>query len=106
MLGGGRLSALAMHGCYVAGDLTNSTIGTSRTPVGMWELADMCSVFGVTPIITIDSAEAASDMADFVEFAHGDPVSTEWGRKRASFGHPEPYNVTWVPSPRRSRHFS
>ena len=56
----------------------------------------MCAVFGVTPIVTIDNSESPADMADFVEFAHGDAVSSEWGRKRANFGHPEPYNISWV----------
>ena len=77
------------------------TITGSNCPIqsrgwGMWELIDMVSVFGVTPIITVNNAENPADMADFVEFAHGDAHSTVWGRKRASFGHPEPYNVTWV----------
>lgn len=56
----------------------------------------MCEQFDVTPIVTIDNAETAGDMADFVEFAHGDPVATEWGRKRAALGHPQPYAVSHV----------
>jgi alpha-L-arabinofuranosidase len=63
---------------------------------GMFELIDMCTLFGVTPIITVNNGELPADMADFVEFAHGDPATTEWGRRRASFGHPAPFNITHV----------
>ena len=46
--------------------------------------------FTVTLNMLTDTAE---DAADFVEFLTGD-VSTEWGAKRAEFGHPEPVNVS------------
>ena len=62
----------------------------ARCPVqsrgwGMFEMIDLCAVFAVTPIITVDNGEAADDMADFVEFAHGDHTTT-WGAKRLAFG--------------------
>ena len=62
---------------------------------GMFELIDMCEVFGVTAIVTFNNDETPQDMADFVEFAHAD-ASTEWGRRRIALGHPKPYAVTMV----------
>jgi len=45
--------------------------------------------FTITLNMITDTAE---DAADFVEFLTGD-VSTEWGAKRAEYGHPAPVNV-------------
>ncbi|QTD97438.1 alpha-L-arabinofuranosidase C-terminal domain-containing protein [Streptomyces cyanogenus] len=35
------------------------------------------------------------DTLDLVEFANG-PVTSEWGRKRAAMGHPEPFHLTHI----------
>lgn len=35
------------------------------------------------------------DILDLVEYANGD-VSTEWGRKRAESGHPEPFRLKYI----------
>ena len=35
------------------------------------------------------------DCLDLIEFANGD-VTTEWGRKRAEMGHPEPFNLKFI----------
>ncbi len=35
------------------------------------------------------------DAIDLIEFANGD-VSTEWGKKRAEMGHPEPFNMEYI----------
>lgn len=35
------------------------------------------------------------DCLDLIEFANGD-VNTEWGKKRAEMGHPEPFNMTMI----------
>jgi len=35
------------------------------------------------------------DTLDLVEFANG-PVTSEWGRKRAQMGHPEPFHLTHI----------
>ncbi|WP_030344026.1 alpha-L-arabinofuranosidase C-terminal domain-containing protein [Streptomyces sp. NRRL S-1022] len=35
------------------------------------------------------------DTLDLVEFANG-PVTSEWGRKRAEMGHPEPFHLTHI----------
>jgi alpha-L-arabinofuranosidase len=40
------------------------------------------------PSISID--ETPEDLADLIEFVNGDET-TEWGRRRAAEGHPEPY---------------
>jgi alpha-L-arabinofuranosidase len=35
------------------------------------------------------------DCLDLIEFANGD-VTTEWGKKRAEMGHPEPFNMKFI----------
>ena len=35
------------------------------------------------------------DCLDLIEFANGD-VNTEWGKKRAEMGHPEPFNLKFI----------
>lgn len=34
-------------------------------------------------------------MADMIEYLNG-PVTSEWGRRRAENGHPEPYGVKYI----------
>jgi len=54
--------------------------------------------FRSTEILPIDSPEFreyVQDALDLVEFANGD-VNTKWGAVRASLGHPEPFNLTYV----------
>jgi len=36
------------------------------------------------------------DALDSLEFAMGDPKSTEWGRMRADMGHPKPFPISYV----------
>ena len=41
-------------------------------------------------VVTLNSAETLQDVADFVEYAYGDP-STVWGAQRSADGHAAPY---------------
>ena len=36
------------------------------------------------------------DVLDLIEYANGDARRTEWGRKRAEAGHPEPFNLKYI----------
>ena len=36
------------------------------------------------------------DVLDLIEYANGDPKKTEWGRRRAEAGHPEPFNLRYL----------
>ena len=36
------------------------------------------------------------DCLDLIEFANGDAQTTEWGKKRAEMGHPEPFNLKFI----------
>ena len=35
------------------------------------------------------------DVLDLIEFANG-PADSEWGKVRASMGHPEPFNLKYI----------
>lgn len=39
--------------------------------------------------------EYIQDVLDLIEYANGD-TTTEWGRKRAEAGHPEPFNLKYI----------
>ena len=60
----------------------------------MFEAVDMCSALSILPIVDFNLGETSADMADLVDFLHGD-ASTEWGAKRIATGHLEPYNLTF-----------
>ncbi len=36
------------------------------------------------------------DVLDLIEWANGDAKTTEWGRRRAEQGHPEPFNLKYI----------
>lgn len=36
------------------------------------------------------------DVLDLIEYANGDARKTEWGRKRAEAGHPEPFHLKYI----------
>lgn len=42
-----------------------------------------------------ETARYVQDALDLIEFANGD-TDTEWGAKRAEYGHPAPYNLKYI----------
>lgn len=48
---------------------------------------------GGLPMDSLDSY--IQDVLDLIEYANG-PVSSEWGKKRAEAGHPEPFNLKYL----------
>ncbi len=40
--------------------------------------------------------EYIKDILDLIEWANGDPATSEWARKRAEAGHPEPFNLKYI----------
>lgn len=48
---------------------------------------------GGIPLCEMD--DYVQDILDLIEYANGD-VNTEWGRKRAEAGHPEPFNLKYI----------
>ena len=46
--------------------------------------------------VAVDQLDSyIQDCLDLIEFANGD-VNTEWGKKRADMGHPEPFNLKFI----------
>ena len=62
---------------------------------GIFDFLDLCEGMGILGIPAVNMGETPRDMADFVEYANG-PLDSEWGRKRASDGHPAPYRLKHV----------
>ncbi len=47
--------------------------------------------------IPMDEMESyIQDILDLIEYANGDARTTEWGRKRAASGHPQPFNLRYL----------
>merc|ERR1712061_956055 len=59
---------------------------------GMFEMIDLATAMGITPIITTYFKIEPEDYANLVEYCWGN-TSTRWGALRASDGHPQPYLV-------------
>ncbi|GAB6008652.1 family 16 glycoside hydrolase [Dysgonomonas reticulitermitis] len=62
---------------------------------GIEEFLQFCEVAGFTPSFAINIEEDPNDMADMIEYLNG-PVTSEWGKKRAENGHPNPYNIVYL----------
>ena len=61
-----------------------------------FESIQMCEAMGITPVLTLKSAESYSDLADLVDYLYAEDGGNQWGRLRAQDGHPAPYNISWV----------
>ncbi|HVX11100.1 MAG TPA: alpha-L-arabinofuranosidase C-terminal domain-containing protein [Pirellulales bacterium] len=69
--------------------------GYSTNGWGIFDFLDLCDAVGWLAIPAVNMGESPSDMADFVEYVNGSPDS-EWGRRRAADGHPEPYRLRYI----------
>ena len=80
--------------------------------LGFYEYFQLCEDIGAAPLPILNAGMACQfntaevvplellgpyiqDALDLIEFANG-PSSSEWGRKRAEMGHPEPFNMTMI----------
>jgi alpha-L-arabinofuranosidase len=62
---------------------------------GIIDFLDFCEAAGFLPVVDLNMDETPQDMADFVAYVNG-PSSSEWGRRRAQDGHPEPYRLKYL----------
>ena len=80
--------------------------------LGFFEYFQLCEDIGAAPLPILNAGMACQfntaevvplelldpyiqDALDLIEFANG-PASSEWGKKRAEMGHPEPFNMTMI----------
>lgn len=62
---------------------------------GVIDFVEFCETAGFLCIPAINILERPEDVADLVEYLNG-PTESEWGRRRAEDGHPQPYNVRYL----------
>ena len=62
---------------------------------GILDFINFCRATGFLAIPAFNMGESPGDMADFVEYVNG-PADSEWGRRRAADGHPEPYRLKYL----------
>lgn len=67
----------------------------SKNGFGIEEFLKFCEAAGFKPAFAINIEEVPDDVADMIEYLNGKP-DTEWGRKRAENGYPEPYGVEYI----------
>ncbi|HEU5118545.1 MAG TPA: alpha-L-arabinofuranosidase C-terminal domain-containing protein, partial [Isosphaeraceae bacterium] len=62
---------------------------------GIFDFLNFCEAAGFPGIPALNMDETPKDMADLVEYVNG-PSDSEWGRKRVSDGHSDPYRLQYV----------
>jgi len=62
--------------------------------VGIDEFCQFCEMVGAEPLICVSFADGAQSAKDLVEYCNGS-ADTEWGKRRAADGHPQPYGVKY-----------
>ncbi len=69
--------------------------GTESNQFGTDEFIKFCREVGAEPCITVNVGSGTpEEAAQWVEYCNGDN-STTYGKRRAEYGHPEPYNVKY-----------
>lgn len=56
---------------------------------------NFCAAAGIECIPAFNMDETPQDMADFIRYAKA-PVESEWGKRRAADGHPQPYKLRYL----------
>ena len=62
---------------------------------GILDFLDFCRAAGFLGIPAFNLGESPQDMADFIQYVNG-PADSEWGRRRAAAGRPEPYHLKYL----------
>ncbi len=62
--------------------------------VGVEEFVKFCRAAGAEPLVCVSLGDGVESARRMVEYLNG-PAGSEWGRKRAANGHPEPYGVKY-----------
>ena len=62
--------------------------------VGVEEFVCLCRAVGTEPLICVSLGDGVASARHMVEYLNG-PAGSEWGRKRAANGRPEPYGVKY-----------
>jgi alpha-L-arabinofuranosidase len=60
--------------------------------VGVEEFVQLCRAVGTEPLVCVSLGDGVASARRMVEYLNG-PADSEWGRRRAANGHPEPYGV-------------
>ena len=67
----------------------------SSNGFGIEDLILFAKAAGFEYTFAVNIEEDPQDIADMVEYLNG-PITSEWGKKRAEYGHPEPFNVKYI----------
>ena len=62
--------------------------------VGVEEFVHLCRIVGAEPLVCVSLGDGVENARHLVEYLNG-PPNSEWGRRRAANGRPEPYGVKY-----------
>ena len=62
---------------------------------GIVDFMNLCEAAGFEYVPAFNMGETPEDMAAFIDYAKA-PADSEWGRRRAADGHPEPYRLKYL----------
>jgi alpha-L-arabinofuranosidase len=62
--------------------------------VGIEEFVGLCRAVGAEPLVCVSLGDGVANARHLVEYLNG-PADSEWGRKRAANGRPEPWRVRY-----------
>ena len=62
--------------------------------VGIDEFIQFCRLIDAEPMICVSFSDGPESAADLVRYCN-DPPTTEWGKRRAENGYPDPHNVRY-----------
>ncbi|MFT3703419.1 MAG: DUF1080 domain-containing protein [Agriterribacter sp.] len=67
----------------------------SSNGFGIEDFLQFCEAANFAAAFAVNIEESAADASDMVEYLNGD-TTTVWGKKRAAYGHPKPYDVKYI----------
>ncbi len=67
----------------------------STNGFGIEDFVQFCRAAGFECVFAINDEETPEDAADLVEYLNG-PATSDWGKRRAANGHPDPYGVRYI----------
>jgi len=62
---------------------------------GIFDFLDFCEAANFLAIPAVNMGESPQDMVDFIDYANG-PTTSEWGGRRATYGHPRSYGLRYL----------
>lgn len=83
----------ALHPRFVrfTGDINRQTHG-----LGSQEYFQFCEDIGAEPMPVVAASASSQEILNLIEWANGDPATSQWAKQRADGGHSEPFHLKMI----------